>query len=1103
MPLITTTVPNLIGGVSQQPDSRRLLNQCEEQENAMPMVVGGLIKRPPTNHVGQIRQPYGDAGGSNSVDLSNSFTHIVTRDTEDEFLISLDGSGTVNVHDINPTSGTPVSRTVHYDVGTIGEDHYLRSDNPQKDFRAVSIADVTFIVNTSKTVAMSSTKSPYSLGTTSPQYESLIWIKTGGYGVEFTIKSGSTTFASFNGTTDTSEDPPSTTVIATSLAGGSFSGIDTHESKGSVVYVNDSSSYELTVEDSLGQSGHALCTSSDDESSGVAVARNFSDIPEIAKKDMIIKVDGNPEEDIDDYYVKFVPNVDGTALRRGIWQETLAPNIDQEYDYSTMPHILIRQSDGTFVIKRANGSASAGTSTDTKAFYDFEFVNRPTFYKTAYPFTDEQYQSSAQVTLKGLKSDGSFDTKTYVFTRYDNNSGELNHADHNGTEDDGLVRVVPPDLTSVSSCTVAFKEAIDAAQSSVFDTTLVTTTAGSSKFTVTQKHSGSAGNTEIIYTNGFASSSYHGWVLHAFYDYNFGYLADPGFNPAVHPQGSGQYNAYYRFDPESIGTGVSAYWEEALENDHTALDPNTPYADFGVASWNTQVSGYSGVKLKADILAPGATNNFSGGTEAVDPAGYLPAGAASDIYDNFKFTPRSAGNDTTNPLPSFVGTKINDISFFKNRLVLLAGENVVLSEVGEYFNFFRTTTTQLIDSDVIDVGVGGTEVNELFTATPFSDRLILFSTKTQFSLQGEAILSPSTASISQVTTFDINTDVHPITVGALLFFTFNRGSFAGMRQFFRTGSSDVEYDAAETTVQIPSYIKGPVRKITASSHEDVVAVLGTGTNDIYLYKYYKENENLIQSAWCKFVVAGENQKVVDIQFIRQSLHVLIVREGRTYIERIDLQSGITDEGSTYVTCLDRRTKITADASGTTLTLDSSCILSEQDEIQVVSSDGETMTIDSVTYNNGSSADTIKLKESFNSGDVFYVGLPYTMRYEASMPILKRSKPNGGLEVVATGRHQIRYMTVVYSDTAHFKVKITPKIGSHDGDPIEYDFSGRFLSAGGFLGSTPSESGVFRFPVFAESNSVKIELINDSPLPSNFQALTFEASYTSRSTPSGL
>ena len=54
MTLITNEVPNMVGGVSQQPDSMRLINQCEAQENAVSNTVEGLTKRPPTEHIKEL-----------------------------------------------------------------------------------------------------------------------------------------------------------------------------------------------------------------------------------------------------------------------------------------------------------------------------------------------------------------------------------------------------------------------------------------------------------------------------------------------------------------------------------------------------------------------------------------------------------------------------------------------------------------------------------------------------------------------------------------------------------------------------------------------------------------------------------------------------------------------------------------------------------------------------------------------------------------------------------------------------------------------------------------------------------------------------------------
>ena len=54
MALINTSLPNLIQGVSQQPDTLRFDGQCDEQINALSSVTDGLKKRPNSMFIKQL-----------------------------------------------------------------------------------------------------------------------------------------------------------------------------------------------------------------------------------------------------------------------------------------------------------------------------------------------------------------------------------------------------------------------------------------------------------------------------------------------------------------------------------------------------------------------------------------------------------------------------------------------------------------------------------------------------------------------------------------------------------------------------------------------------------------------------------------------------------------------------------------------------------------------------------------------------------------------------------------------------------------------------------------------------------------------------------------
>ena len=81
MPLINTSVTNMIQGVSQQPDSVRFTGQCDEQLNALSSVVDGLKKRPNTKHVVRMFE---------SAISDKSFVHFINRDDEEKYVLVLD-----------------------------------------------------------------------------------------------------------------------------------------------------------------------------------------------------------------------------------------------------------------------------------------------------------------------------------------------------------------------------------------------------------------------------------------------------------------------------------------------------------------------------------------------------------------------------------------------------------------------------------------------------------------------------------------------------------------------------------------------------------------------------------------------------------------------------------------------------------------------------------------------------------------------------------------------------------------------------------------------------------------------------------------------------
>ena len=323
MGMISSAIPNLVQGVSQQSPALRLSSQAEVQINAFPSLVEGLQKRPPLEHVAIM----------NNSDTTGSFTHLINRDTVERYFLFINASNQISIYDLAGNE-----KTVAYPNGTA----YLNSTTPATDFRAVTVADYTFIVNSTQTTAMSNLLSPVY------PFTGLIAVKQGDYNQRYTVFLDGSIAANIVTSEDDQIETRTddiATKIATAISGQSNF---TAQADGSTVVISKTgnASFDLATYDSLGDTGL---------SPTVGTVQRFDDLPANAPNGYIAHVQGDQTNDFDDYYVKFESD-NGTQnkIGTGTWIEWIKPNIQYELNAATMPHLLIRQANGTFTFEQAD-----------------------------------------------------------------------------------------------------------------------------------------------------------------------------------------------------------------------------------------------------------------------------------------------------------------------------------------------------------------------------------------------------------------------------------------------------------------------------------------------------------------------------------------------------------------------------------------------------------------------------------------------------------------------------------------------------------------------------------------------------------------------------
>jgi hypothetical protein len=230
--------------------------------------------------------------------------------------------------------------------------------------------------------------------------------------------------------------------------------------------------------------------------------------------------------------------------------------------------------------------------------------------------------------------------------------------------------------------------------------------------------------------------------------------------------------------------------------------------------------------------------------------------------ETFAFAPitwadREVGDSISAPDPTYVGGQINDVFFFKNRLGFLSKGNAVLSRAGEFFDFFPTTATDVLDDDPIDAACSSKQVAVLRYGVPFQTQLVLFSDQQQFSLgSGAALFTPKSATADLATSVAVDR-CDPVSVGSNIYFASPSGDFTSIREMF-VATDTLITDSADVTAHCTTYIPTNIKKLAACEGKDAVFVLSSDEpRSVYVYKFYWNGDQKAQSAWSKWTFDSE------------------------------------------------------------------------------------------------------------------------------------------------------------------------------------------------------------------------------------------------------
>ena len=1011
MPLINTAVPNLIQGVSQQPDATRFAGQCEEQENALSSVADGLKKRPNTRHLARLL--------TSAID-SNSFIHFIDRDDNEKYILIHDGN---KISTFNINNGNEASINTATGGYTPSASDYLYSTNPRADLKAMTVGDSTFIVNTTKTVSESST-----LTSSYDRDLAGFFVKQGAYGQEYNV----------NITSEFSLTPiiESSTTFTPTTSGVSIT--------------------EFNYGGNTGNVSNPTPTTTD---------WAYTDSPTTFERITGFNIENNTD---------------------GVYNSSNPLRLWYKYIFAT-------------------DSARAAQYIEITAGYDIVYDDVASKIKsiTAKPLTDAnaalQYIGSFQ--LFSIQESSTFEPDQYEiipsYLALDATTLEVTPV--------GLLR---SSYTPTSSSTNAKEiNTLNIAKHLVFGTarqtspqkdtfgnanslTGITDTNGNFQFKSLSPQGNRVG--ESFYSSGGQVSSSTFFLEHT--------LGKP-FDVSVSDGLSGEGLGLFYKEIDSLSSlpleckkdyAIEIIGDAELNQDnyYVKFQTNTGQA-FGNGTW-VERAGF----------------NISTGLDSST----MPHRIINSAVDTFKveavtYKDREAGDDDTNPHPSFVGNQIMNLFLYKDRLGFVSNENVIMSGSGDLFNFYRKTVTTLLDDAPIDVSVASGRVLNLSSAVGFQENLILFGDNGQFALKGGDILTPRTVSVTPITNFSLEDNIDPLPLGSYIYFPFTRGAFTGMREFTVNGTTD-NYDSTEVTEHVPAYVPKNIIDMAGTTSEDIIVLLsGDEKGSLYIYNYFWNNNQKVLSAWSKFTFSGE---IRGIQFVDSTLYMVTTDDqSNTHLVSLSMEADAAEvdhngDAAPFRTLLDRRVRAK-------MTSGSDLIEFEQSDGTYSSANGDLP----YTYFSGSiPAGGVTLSEVFvdstgtthavkalntvgtrvhltngNASSTLYgyVGVPYTMKYKFSTQVFKAQSGNSASPTNAS-EMQVRNGTVFFSETNSFDVKVTPEHRS----TATSTFSANDRPEADQLGAIKFAEGNFRFPVYSKAKHADILIENSSPFDSKFSSAEFES-----------
>lgn len=512
-----------------------------------------------------------------------------------------------------------------------------------------------------------------------------------------------------------------------------------------------------------------------------------------------------------------------------------------------------------------------------------------------------------------------------------------------------------------------------------------------------------------------------------------------------------------KISPNSMSTVDDFYMEYDNTEYPTTINNNGVWKETTADNIKTEID---------PLLAPQVLVRLNDGTFYFGPLnGTIVGGTTIESW-----TTRQVGSDTTNPMPIWIGKTIEHIDVFQQRLIILCDEYISTSKTSEFFNFFRTTATEIIDSDPIEISPVGSGINLMKQTVNQEKDLIIFSDNAQYIIKGDVALTPSTVALTVLSTYSSDIRSELLSTGDSVLFPVKNNKYTGVKELFISKTSNVR-SAHDLTTIVPEFISGDITRSKVDTKLGLVLYQTNELKTLYCWKYLNSNNKRVQGAWFEF---NFNIDIIDFEFYEEGL-LILSKDSNVYLSTLDFNNPDV-AGMNYNVYIDHREVFTSVNTVFTCEqdIDSTTI--------VIQGSGCPNAGYTVEYTNA--GNTVTLEDDMQGGTV-YIGKKYSASFKPTAP---RQFDQNQL-AVSRGRLVCNTYNIDFEDSVRFNTTSISK-----GNTYTKEYEG-YIAGESLIGNPDISSGTFKVAIKEKNSDMRFSITSDTHFPVRITNIDYEGQYS--------